>query len=127
MNSRKTHEQRAFELLDTAKRRGASDAALEPLRVAWQKTKQDILRSKERKNSRSKSATDVTRSLIRSVLYPGGDLDHEWSPDTINQLGHVLRGRTDALARSARAYLGQDESAADTLDAVARLVEKRTR
>lgn len=127
MNSRKTHEQRAFELLDTAKRRGASDAALEPLRVAWQKTKQDILRSKERKNSRSKSATDVTRSLIRSVLYPGGDINHEWSPDTIEDLNHVLRGRTDVLARDARGYLAEDESAADLLDLVARLVAKRTR
>ena len=79
------------------------------------------------KNSRNKSASATTRSLIRSVLYPGGDINHEWSPDTIEDLNHVLRGRTDVLARDARGYLAEDESAADLLDLVARLVAKRTR
>ncbi len=29
-------------------------------------------------------------SQIRDVLYPGGDMDHEWSPSTLEQIAAVI-------------------------------------
>ncbi len=28
---------------------------------------------------------------IREVLWPGGDMDHQWSPETIDEIARIAR------------------------------------
>ena len=39
----------------------------------------------------SPSSSALTVRAIRNVLYPGGDMDHEWSCDELDEIANILK------------------------------------
>jgi len=46
--------------------------------------------SNKPKGSRHRRTDAEKVILIRGILYPGGDMEHQWTPDTIDQIAQVI-------------------------------------
>lgn len=66
----------------------------------------------------TRKAQRETRRLVMSCLHPGGNTEHVWSPDTLNEIRQALRGRRDPLTKRVVEILNSDLSTADALDEI---------